>query len=72
MFIVLYESIYPILEFDPNHRAKIQPVSILIREQAPKTCVITFFKEVIRKKLGIAILCRKGCGNVIPLHRAIP
>lgn len=48
---MLNESLFPILEFDSNKQAKIQPSSVIKKSQAPKACVITFFKEVIRKKL---------------------
>ncbi len=48
---MLKESLFPILEFDPNKQAKLQPASIIHKENAPKACVITFFKEVINKKL---------------------
>jgi len=47
---MLQESLFPILEFDTNKQAKIEPSKIIKRENVPKACVITFFKEVIRKK----------------------
>lgn len=48
---MLNESLFPILEFDSNKQAKLQPSNIIKKTQAPKACVITFFKEVISKKL---------------------
>ena len=48
---MLNESLFPILEFDSNKHAKINPSSVVNKKQVPKACVITFFKEVIRKKL---------------------
>lgn len=48
---MLKESLFPILEFDSNKQAKIQPSSIINKPPVPKACVITFFKEVIHKKL---------------------
>lgn len=49
--IMINENLYPILEFDSNKQAKINPSSVVNKKQVPKACVITFFKEVIRKKL---------------------
>ncbi len=48
---MLKESIFPILEFDSNKQAKLQPSSIIQKTPVPNACVITFFKEVINKKL---------------------
>lgn len=47
---MLNENAFPILEFDSNKQAKIEPSNIIKKEHVPKACVITFFKEVIRKK----------------------
>lgn len=38
---------YPILEFDPNPEAFIEPVTINKPRDMPERCVITFFGEVI-------------------------
>jgi len=48
---MLSESSFPILEFDSDRLAKLRPGSIVKRVPESKACVITFFKEVIRKKL---------------------
>jgi len=48
---MLKESLFPILEFDSDKQAKLRPGSIVKKTPASKACVITFFKEVIRKKL---------------------
>jgi hypothetical protein len=42
---MLNESLYPILEFDSNKQAKIQPSSIIKKTPAPKACVITFLRK---------------------------
>jgi len=38
---------YPILEFDPNPKAKIEPSEHITPRNVPEHCVICFFEEVI-------------------------
>ena len=47
---MLHRNEYPILEFDTNKSAKIEPSMIINKKDVPKACVITFFGEVIRQK----------------------
>ena len=42
---------FPILEFDPNKSAKLEPSNFTEKKDVPKACVITFFREVIQEKL---------------------
>lgn len=42
---------FPILEFDPSPRAKIEPSHVIESGQIPECCVITFFGNVIREML---------------------
>ena len=51
---------FPILEFDSNKYAKIEPQDVINKQQVPKACVITFFKEVIEKKLSNGELTQIG------------
>lgn len=57
---MLKEKPYPILEYDSDRRAKLQPANIINKTKAPKACVITFFKEVIKKKLELGELEQIG------------
>ena len=40
---------YPILEFDTNRKAKIQPSNLVEKIAVPECCVITFFGDVINE-----------------------
>lgn len=42
---------FPILEFDPNPNAKINPSSMTTKTEVPECCVITFFGDVINDML---------------------
>lgn len=42
---------YPILEFDPNLNAKINPSNLTAKFDVPEYCVITFFGDVIHEML---------------------
>lgn len=42
---------FPILEFDSNTKAKIEPSNIIAKIDVPKCCVITFFGDVINELL---------------------
>ncbi len=42
---------FPILEFDPNQKAKIEPAALITKAEVPEYCVITFFSDVIDKML---------------------
>lgn len=53
---MLEKSAFPILEFDPNTTSKIEPSMLVEKKNVPKTCVITFFKEVIQQKLEQGLL----------------
>jgi len=54
------ENQFPILEFDPVRRAKLEPSNRIKKESVPKACVITFFREVIRQKLENGELSQIG------------
>lgn len=47
---MIYESEYPILQFDTNPMAKIMASNVIKEKTLPECCIITFFKEVIEKK----------------------
>lgn len=40
---------FPILEFDYEKQAKIEPSNVIRKLDAPKACVISFFSEVIKR-----------------------
>ena len=42
---------YPILEFDSNSKAKIDPAHLISKVDVPEYCVITFFGDVINEML---------------------
>ena len=42
---------FPILEFDCNPKAKIEPVNVVTKIDVPECCVITFFGDVINDML---------------------
>lgn len=42
---------FPILEFDPNRKAKIEPSSLITKIEVPEYCVICFFADVIHELL---------------------
>lgn len=42
---------YPILEFDPNPNAKINPSTLISEIDVPEYCVITFFGPMIKEML---------------------
>jgi len=50
------KSLFPILEFDPDRSAKIEPSKLVAKRAVPKACVIAFFSEVIRHKLEAGLL----------------
>ncbi len=43
---------FPILEFDPALRAKIEPSDTIKKRDVPEYCVITFFGDVIKRMLS--------------------
>ena len=43
---------YPILAFDASQEAILEPSRLIPRKDIPRRCVITFFREVIEKKLA--------------------
>ena len=53
---MLQKNIFPILEFDPDVPAKIEPSKLIEKKDVPKACVITFFGEVIQHKLEAGLL----------------
>lgn len=53
---MLEKKEFPILEFDPNPAAKIKPSAYIARQDVPKTCVISFFGDVIQQKLEQGLL----------------
>ncbi|OGV38553.1 MAG: hypothetical protein A2X48_00765 [Lentisphaerae bacterium GWF2_49_21] len=49
----------PLLEFDPERKAVIEPVKLIRHRDMPKRCVLCFFREVIeksRRKLALRAL----------------
>jgi uridine phosphorylase len=40
---------YPILEYDPEHEAMIEPARVIQAGDVPEHCVICFFREVVEK-----------------------
>lgn len=42
---------FPILEYDPNSKAKIDPSNLTAKTDVPECCVITFFGDVINEML---------------------
>ncbi len=48
--MALQRKEYPILEFDPERSAVIEPHLFYGNTDAPRHCVITFFREVIEQK----------------------
>ena len=60
---------FPILEFDPDREAFIEPSRVIKPINIPKRCIICFFKEVIdnmaaEKALRIITEIRCECGTV--------
>jgi uridine phosphorylase len=47
---MLIKQFYPILEFDSNRTAVIEPSNLIKQINIPEHCVISFFREVIEKK----------------------
>jgi len=43
-------NLFPILEFDSDTTAKIEPSKVISKKDVPKTCVIAFFKDVVQQK----------------------
>ena len=50
---------YPILEFDPEPQAILEPANVISRKNVPEHCVICFFKEVneavVTENNGVAL-----------------
>lgn len=63
---------FPILEFDPAPRAKIEPSEVFKKLDVPEHCVITFFGDVINNMLGEGRLKKVGefktCTIVLPIY----
>lgn len=63
---------FPILEFDPAPRAKIEPSEVLKKLDVPEHCVITFFGDVINQMLNEGRLKKVGefitCTVVLPVY----
>ena len=53
---MLEKNLFPILEFDPDTPAKIEPSRQVEKIAVPKACVIAFFGEVIRQKAEEGLL----------------
>jgi len=56
----LQKKEYPILEFDPDRNAVIEPHLFYEKGDLPRHCVITFFREVIEKKRAAGQLDQIG------------
>lgn len=54
--MILQPKDYPILEFDPQAEAMLEPSRLIERKEIPSRCVINFFREVIEKKLAAGLL----------------
>jgi len=48
---MFYQREFPILEFDSNTKAKIEPSNTITKIDAPEYCVITYFGDVINDLL---------------------
>src|SRR5690554_917684 len=64
---------FPILEFDPDREAFIEPGKVIKPVDIPQRCVICFFKEVVdsmaaRKELHIITELSCECG-AIPIYK---
>lgn len=63
---------FPILEFDPALRAKIEPSDVIKKKNVPEHCVITFFSDVIKRMLDEGRLKKVGefktCTVVLPIY----
>lgn len=63
---------FPILEYDPNPKAKINPSNLTAKTDVPECCVITFFGDVINEMLQanklkqIATFC--SCTVDLPIY----
>jgi len=53
---VIQRNPFPILEFDSNPLAKIEPSKLIAKKDVPKACVITFFGEVVRQRVEQGLL----------------
>lgn len=53
---MIKSNLFPILEFDSNKSAKIEPSKIRDKIDVPQVCVIAFFGEVIQQKLEQGLL----------------
>ncbi len=42
---------FPILEYDPNPKAKIDPIKLTLKTDVSEYCVITFFGDIIDEML---------------------
>ena len=57
---------YPILEFDDERRALIEPSEVIKHRDLPDRCVITFFREVIEQ-----VSSELACEAVRPIKSAM-
>ncbi|QEE17625.1 nucleoside phosphorylase [Promethearchaeum syntrophicum] len=55
---------FPILEFDPNQKALLNPSELIKPIDIPKACIITFFQEIIDK------LVKDGKARVIDIEHS--
>ncbi|MHA1473983.1 MAG: nucleoside phosphorylase, partial [Promethearchaeota archaeon] len=55
---------FPILEFDPNQKALLNPSELVKPINIPNRCVITFFQEIIDK------LVKDGKARVIDIEHS--
>lgn len=54
--MALQKKEFPILEFDENRKAVLEPQNFIKKMDIPKHCVITFFREVIEGKRAEGVL----------------
>jgi len=65
---MLQQNSFPILEYDSNPKAKIEPANVVEKKDVPAACVITFFREVIQQKLEQGSLKQVAAFETATLH----
>ena len=73
--MALHKKEYPILEFDTDRSAVIEPHLFYEKGDAPRHCVITFFREVIERKRAegsLTQIAELGCEMLkIPIYETV-
>lgn len=72
---MLNKKDFPILEYDDNKNAKINPSNIISKKDVPECCVIAFFGDVIEKMFKNNRLKQIGtfytCTVAIPIYETV-